>query len=251
MQENNKKEAPLSRKEIMQFVHFQHYILPREEKDPIRKARIEKHKSDAAPVIKDLKELGFTIYDSMSDIFRYKFNHKIYKRAIPVLIKWLSKIENLEVKDEIISCLRDKNGRDPAIVPILIKEFYLADELAAKNQYCHDYKANLGDAIGNSMNDDYFDQIISIVQNKKHGDARIMLVLGLAKLKNPKVVDILIDLLKDEDVQGHAVTVLRKLKAKKAAPYVEPLLNHPITWIRNEAKKYFLIIGNSGDTYKE
>ena len=54
-------------------------------------------------------------------------------------------------------------------------------------------------------------------------------------MKNPAAVDILIGLLPDEDVQGHAIAALRKLKPLKARPYLEPYTHHPNAWIRREA----------------
>ncbi len=69
------------------------------------------------------------------------------------------------------------------------------------------------------------------------GRSREMLALALANMKNPRSVDVLIESLGDDDVAGHAVQALRKMKAKKAEPAIRPFIQHPKTWIRSEAKK--------------
>jgi HEAT repeat protein len=64
-------------------------------------------------------------------------------------------------------------------------------------------------------------------------------------VKNPAAVDILIGLLPDEDVQGHAIAALRKLKPLKARPYLEPYTRHPNAWIRREAKGALMAIAKA------
>jgi HEAT repeat protein len=56
-------------------------------------------------------------------------------------------------------------------------------------------------------------------------------------MKDPRAVDVLIDLLDDDDVAGHAVVGLGKLRASKARQRVEEFLAHPKAWVRREAKR--------------
>jgi HEAT repeat protein len=44
-------------------------------------------------------------------------------------------------------------------------------------------------------------------------------------------------LLKDEEVAGHALIAIGKLKADKAKSYIKPFLEHPKSWVRKEAKR--------------
>jgi len=64
-----------------------------------------------------------------------------------------------------------------------------------------------------------------------------MLVIALGKMKNPHAVDLLIELLGDDEVVGHALAALGKRRDQKARPCIERLLNHPKAWVRGEAKK--------------
>jgi len=64
-----------------------------------------------------------------------------------------------------------------------------------------------------------------------------MLALSLGNMKNQRAEDVLIDLLDDDEVAGHAIIALGKLKSKKAYPAIKRFLIHPKSWVRNEAKK--------------
>jgi HEAT repeat protein len=64
-----------------------------------------------------------------------------------------------------------------------------------------------------------------------------MVVVALGRMRNPAAVQILIELLGDEQVAGHAVKALRKLRAPAARERLVAMSNHPKTWIRNEVKK--------------
>ena len=80
-------------------------------------------------------------------------------------------------------------------------------------------------------------KIVEIVLNRENGKAREMFVLGLGKIRNPRSTEVLIGLLNDKQVAGHAVMALRKLKAPEALDHVERFAGHPQSWVRNEAKK--------------
>lgn len=64
-----------------------------------------------------------------------------------------------------------------------------------------------------------------------------MLVLGLARSNDTRVVPMLTGLLGDEDVVAHAVIALGKLRPPGVRPAIERLLGHPQLLVRREAKK--------------
>ena len=82
------------------------------------------------------------------------------------------------------------------------------------------------------------DELIELAADRSHDGARDGIVRALANFPgDERVVDVLIDVLSDETVAGHAVTALGKLKAKRAEPCLERFLTHPQAWVRKEAKK--------------
>jgi len=82
-----------------------------------------------------------------------------------------------------------------------------------------------------------FEQLCELVRDRRHGTARQMIVLALGKIKNPRAIDALIELLDDDDVSGHALSSLLKLKARKARPHFQRFLNDPRGWVRKIAAK--------------
>jgi HEAT repeat protein len=104
-------------------------------------------------------------------------------------------------------------------------------------------KANLGLkwTIGNALSvvatDAAFADLVELLRDKRNGRSREMLAVALGNMKDPAAVDVLIELLNDEEVAGHALMALGKLKAQKARPHIESFLNHQKPWVRKEAKK--------------
>lgn len=177
-------------------------------------------------VVKALQKVGIEV-QSVYDLVN---TSQSYEAAIPVLLELLPKVKEEVIKEGIVRALTVKEARCRASRPLL-HEFKGVD--------CH--QVNLKWAIGNALSmvadDDVFAEIVDLAKDKKHGQAREMLMLALANMKNPEVVDVLIEFLKDEEVAGHAITALGKLKATKAQKTIEPFLDHQKTWIRKEASK--------------
>lgn len=183
----------------------------------------------AAPVIADLSEAGFNI-ERIDDLYHQKLD---YKSAIPILLKWLPRIENLAVKETIVRALSVPWAK-PLAAPALITEFH---------KIPNEFKFNIGIkwAIGSALevvaDDQVFTEIVDLVNDRRHGPAREMLAVSLGNMKDPRAQDVLIGLLSDEEVAGHAIMALGKLRSKKARQAIEPFVTHPKTWVRNEAKK--------------
>lgn len=113
----------------------------------------------------------------------------------------------------------------------------------AKNKADQLYLWAIGNSIEVIVRNEDFDSIRKIATNPENGMSRQMFVLALGKIKTQASEDLLIGLLDDKEVQGHALGALRKLKSKKAAEKASLLLSSPNAWIRKEAKKLLDKIG--------
>jgi len=113
----------------------------------------------------------------------------------------------------------------------LIKEFKGAQEGETLLRWA------IGNALSVVAGEGDFDAIAELIQDRRYGTARQMLADALVGTRDPRSVNILIGLLKDPDVVGHAIIALGKLRATKARPRIEPFLDHPMPWIRHEAKR--------------
>ena len=200
---------------------------------------VQKTFQDDLIVVKALQKVGIEV-QSVYDLVN---TSQSYEAAIPVLLKLLPKVKEEVIKEGIVRSLTVKEARCLASRPLL-NEF----KLAALSQ------VNLKWAIGNALSvvadDDVFEELVELAKDKTHGQAREMLMLALANMKNPQAVDVLIEFLKDDEVAGHVIMALGQLKAAKAQKAIEAFLGHQKTWIRKEASKALLKIKKSGTIQK-
>lgn len=185
----------------------------------------------AAPIFEELSKTGFNIA-SFSDLYRIKdfANKTTYRQVLPILLKWLPQIEDLRVKESIVRALSIKWAK-PIAAPTLIKEFI---QITDSENQC---KWAIGNALSVVADDSVFEEIVELVQEKEHGVARQMVEVALGNMKDPRAVDVLLELLHDDQVAGHAIFALGKIKSFKARPYIEPFLNNDKSWVRKEAKR--------------
>jgi HEAT repeat protein len=173
-------------------------------------------------LISEIRDLGYSI----SSIEELKRIDNKNKDVIPILIRHLSQITDVNHKAFLVRCLGVK-GFNTASNP-LINEF--------KNSSNNNYKWAIGNSLSLILDKSSLNDLLEIATDKKHGTARQMIVDGLGKFKDKKVIPVLVGLLEDKDVQGHALSALSKFKDPELLPYIKPFANHEITWIRNTAK---------------
>ncbi|MDX2284270.1 MAG: HEAT repeat domain-containing protein, partial [Bacteroidia bacterium] len=97
----------------------------------------------------------------------------------------------------------------------------------------------VGNAMTKVMTDSDITEVLSIVKNPDNGTSRQMFVYALAKFKKwkPTIEPVLIPLLEQDDVRGHTIYTLGHLQSQTARAKIETFVNHPITYIRKEARK--------------
>ncbi len=176
-----------------------------------------------APVMKELAEKGFK-EGSLDDLRRSGIK---YKEAIPILLKWLSTIDHLGVKEAIVRAISVPWAKPVASNKLIPEFFSVQDE---------GLKWAIGNALEVLADDAIAESLMEIAKDRTHGKARQMIVLGLGKIKDPRVVPLLHDLLRDEDVFGHAIMALGRLKSRESEPLIEKFLQHKKAWIRKEAR---------------
>jgi hypothetical protein len=185
-----------------------------------RNAEVEK------PVVNDLRSIGYVI-DSLDQLRQSSMR---YRTAIPVLLKWLLRISAADVKESIVRTLSVPWARPEAIQPLI-------DEFRAAPLEDDGLKWAIGNALWVIGDDSVFDQLVELIRDRRHGTARQMIVMGMEKMKNPMAVDVLLEVLPDDQVTGHAIIALGKLRARRARSAIEPYCNSSRAWIRQEAKK--------------
>jgi len=191
-----------------------------------RQQLIAQNKEASKPVLANLSQAGLDV-DWIEDLYNKRLD---YKRAIPILLRWLPRVENPAVKEAIVRALSVPWARNTEAPALLVEEFR-----RSKGDF------GLNWAIGNALSvvadDDVLNDIVGLIRDKTYGKAREMLVVALGNMKTPDVKYFLIELLDDEDLAGYAIMALGKLKSKEARPFIERFLTHPKSWVRREAKK--------------
>jgi len=197
------------------------------------------------PIVKELAQLGYRI-ESLADL---PSQGKTWKSAIPILLEWLTKTDNLDVKNAIVGCLSVPwlRGAGTALLIEQFKKYAVIPdppgswiELSEKEKQERS-SALLAWTIGNALSvvdiRGFEGEIIDLCRNTAFGTARRMIVVRLAKLKDLNAEETALDLLDDKDVRPHAVTALGKMKSRRALRRLEELLADNSSLVRREARR--------------
>ncbi len=212
-------------------------LLDRLERDPAYQARmlevsagmhenLRRYKAAAAPVLADLSTIGYDLF-AVGDLRRTGTR---YRDAVPVLLKWLPLVNYEPLKHDIVDCLAVPWAR-PAAARTLIDEFRRDDHARVSPAW------TIGNTLSVVADDSVFDEVVELATDRRYGRAREMVAVALGNMRDPRAVDVLIGLLDDDQVAGHAIIGLGKLRAPRSRPYIEPFLTHSMRWWRTEAKR--------------
>jgi HEAT repeat protein len=189
-----------------------------------------------------LREAGIPI-QSLDD-FERGIPTEMYQRAIPVLIEALRDPDLLPIKVWIIEALGVKFAH-AQVVPVLLEEFQRievpqdmsavpdGDELWRR----YEEKVKIADVLGRRADRRVLPQIIALLQDKRHGDARFPLIDALVRLKPPNAAEVLLPLLADEQLTQSVIRALGLLRIREAAPLIRPFLEHPDRLMRTVARE--------------
>lgn len=181
------------------------------------------------PILADLSAVGYEV-GSLADL---RDSGVRYREAVPVLVGWLGRVSDRKTKEQIVRALSVPWAKPFATEP-LIREF---TELTTAVDPTGSLRWATGNALWVVFDDDHFDAVAELAGDRRYGEARQMVVLALAKSKKPEAVDVLLSLVEDSDVDGHAVQALAKLKAPAARTAFDSKLDDRRAWVRNQARK--------------
>ena len=182
------------------------------------------------PILTELAAVGYATR-SLADL---RHSGVRYRAAVPVLLAWLPRVTDGKVKEEIVRALTVPWAKPAATGP-LIEEFRRVD--ASADPTGTGLRWTIGNALDVLADDSSFDELVDLARDRRYGKARQMVVLGLGKSKRPEAVDVLLGLVNDPDVDGHAVKALGKLKPPAARAALEGKLGDGRAWVRSEARK--------------
>jgi HEAT repeat protein len=209
--------------------------MDKDERERERLTRVAENRNSAAPIVADLVKAGFPI-QSIADLFDKGLD---YHAAVPILLDWLPRVSNRDVKEDIVRALSVKWAK-PHAARALISEFHRAQDTSGD-----DIRWAIGNALEVVADDSVFDELVEIVQDRRCGRARQMVAVALGNVKRPEAVEVLLGLLNDDEILGHVIIGLGRLKAPRARSAIERYANYPVAWIRKAAKKAIAMIDQS------
>lgn len=181
-------------------------------------------------VVAELRLCGLSV-SSVWDLVNTK---EKYREAIPVLVRMLPKVEDLGTKEGIVRALSVKEASPLAEQPLIAEFNSLLRNSSPRAKFVLWAIANALTVVATKASSD---KIITLLSLPESGSSRQMLALTIAKLKATDAIPLLVRLLEDDEVVGHAASALGSLKAVEAEAHLEKLLTHPRAWVRKEAKR--------------
>jgi hypothetical protein len=182
--------------------------------DPDAAHRAGRPPADQQALVDDLAAVGIrvrTIWDLVND-------SAPYPRAVPVLMSWLQRIDELPAGDNrdrlregLVRALSVKEAR-PVAASLLVSQFrVVADPML---------RWVVGNALAQTADHTLFADIAELVMDSSYGAARQMVVQALGRIGGrpyrDRVVELLVELLDDDDVVLHALYGVGTLKITSA-----------------------------------
>lgn len=182
---------------------------------------------DHSKLIRDLNDLGFPIH-RVSDLYNQKYN---YKSAVPRLIAALEEDEEKAHREEIVRSISVRWAKPKAAKPLIEAFLHANDERELGIRWV------IGNALAVVADDSVFDDLVRLLRDRNYGRSREMLALALSGMKDSRADAVLISLLQDEVLAGHALMAINKRGMKLDSSLLEKLRNDPRAWVRKEAEK--------------
>lgn len=159
-----------------------------------------------------------------------------YKLAIPILLDWLTTLDERlpagdyreSLREGLIRALSTPDAK-PIAAPEMVRQFRSVTDPFVRWA--------IGNALSVVADDNVFNDLAEIAKESQWGIARQMVVDAFGRSKDPRAVRLLLSLLDDDDVVAHATKALGKQGDPSTRWALEPLLEHPRPLVRKEAKK--------------
>lgn len=181
------------------------WVARRDARERWRQAHAAKRREEQVPLLREILEAGLQI-ESVWDLVSTR---EPYPEAIPVLLSHLADLTyHPAIREGIARALTVKGF--PEILPAMIESFREDPDPIVNGP-----KWSKGNAIEVLYDDHYFDDVVELVRDRSHGDARAMLVYALGKSKNPLADEVLRDLLSDPQLEIHAKTAIKRREQRR------------------------------------
>lgn len=182
---------------------------------------------EAEPLLAALEAAGIDTID-FGRFGDASFSTFDFDTAAPVLVDWLPRVEDRTVKLAMVRSLDGQRSARGEGARRLIAEFH-------RPEYADDdgLRWTIGNTLATLAGPADADAIIEILRDRRAGRARQMFCDALSRTKDPRRVDVLIELIDDDSVAGHAILALRVMsrrgfpRPERIRPMLEAVLVRP------------------------
>lgn len=161
---------------------------------------------------------------------------------MPVLLEWLDRVEEdvppaarQKFREGLVRALGVEEARGEAASVVLVREF---------RRPGLDWPTRW--AVANSLSviadSSVFDDLVGLARDRSYGRAREMLMLALARSDAERASTVLVEMLDDDEVAGHAIAALGRARSKETRASIERFLDHPKPWVRREANRVLAML---------
>lgn len=186
---------------------------------------IEEHPNSLIPpFLLELRELGYE-FEIPDQVKGFLPKHKA--TILPLATKYYQQVKYFNEKDYFMSFFHFKGFEE--VIPMLLADFY-----SDIPQLTRDF---IGDTLYQIRSKKYIGDYLEIITNVEYCHSRQMVVLLVGKLKVENAIPILIKLLEDDDVKGHAIAALGEYKKEEFRKHFERFQDNKNSFIRREALK--------------
>ena len=138
-------------------------------KDPYNNIKFKEEKN----FLKDLEKIGHNLFT----IYELVLITEKDKKVVSIILKYLSKIEDENIKTHLAYFLAVKNYKEAS--EKLIKEFYKAKT--------DEYRIALSKALSTIYNKDILNELLEIAKNKEYKDVNFPIIFTLRKYRDKRV----------------------------------------------------------------
>lgn len=196
---------------------------------PGREERALALRTAEMPLVARLQEVDPSI-DSVWDLVNQR---KDVRPLLGPLLEWLPKTRNLDLIEAISRALTDPRARPIAARPLI--DAFRAIPIEAWQ--ASSVKWAIANGLATVADASVFPDLVELATDRRHGTSREMLTYAIGRSKVPDASRVLLDLLDDPDVSGHAIVALATLAPPEGRARIEPFVQDRRAWVRRAATR--------------
>jgi HEAT repeat protein len=189
-------------------------------------------------MLEALQRLGLRIY-SLSDL--NLLDAQSGPLALPILLGSLPRLQHANHRAAVVQAITEPWARPEAAKTLI-------DEFISVRSEGNLVRWTIGNALSEVADDSVIDPLETIILDQSYGRDREMVALAFARMRDKAhAVSVLIRAASDEAILGHVLWALRLIADQRARDVFARHVDHPIPWIRKEARRGLEKLGKQGD----